>query len=241
MRKSGNTVLITGGSSGIGFALASKFVEAGNRVIIAGRSRRRLDEARERIPALETRQADLTDPESLGALAGAFPEIDVLVNNAGVQFNYDLADEGAPLALVGKELGTNLEGPILLTRMMLPKLLEKPVASIVNVSSGLGLVPKQSAAVYCATKAAMHLFTKALRWQLEGSPVKVFEMIPPIVDTAMTAGRGSGKISPVELVEEFWKDFGRDRYEMLLGKTKLLAFLDRLAPPIAEGIMRKGL
>ncbi|HEY9650976.1 MAG TPA: SDR family NAD(P)-dependent oxidoreductase, partial [Coleofasciculaceae cyanobacterium] len=93
----------------------------------------------------------------------------------------------------------------------------------------------------CASKAALHSFTKALRWQLEGSSVRVFEIIPPLVDTAMTQGRGRGKITPEALVEEFWRNFSRDRYEMQIGKTKLLFVLQRFLPSLAERIMRPGL
>jgi uncharacterized oxidoreductase len=93
----------------------------------------------------------------------------------------------------------------------------------------------------CASKAALHSFTKALRWQLEGTSVRVFEIIPPIVDTAMTQGRGRGKISPETLVQEFWRDFSHDRYEMQIGKTKLLFALQRLMPSLAERIMRPGI
>jgi short-subunit dehydrogenase involved in D-alanine esterification of teichoic acids len=139
------------------------------------------------------------------------------------------------------ELDINLVSPLYLTKLFLPQLLSQPTAAIVNVSSGLGIVPKQSAPVYCASKAALHSFTKSLRWQLEGSSVKVFEIIPPIVDTAMTRGRGRGKISPEALVEEFWTDFARNRYEIRIGKTKLLFVLQRLMPAIAERIMRPGL
>jgi short-subunit dehydrogenase involved in D-alanine esterification of teichoic acids len=117
----------------------------------------------------------------------------------------------------------------------------KQTAAIVNVSSGLGIVPKQSAPVYCGSKAGLHLFTKSLRWQLENSRIKVFEIIPPIVDTFMTQGRGRGKISPEVLVDEFWNGFQNDKYEMAIGRTKLLVFIHRFLPKLADRIMRNGL
>jgi short-subunit dehydrogenase involved in D-alanine esterification of teichoic acids len=116
----------------------------------------------------------------------------------------------------------------------------QPEAAVVNVSSGLALVPKKSAPVYCGTKAGLHLFTKALRYQLEGSPVKVFEIIPPVVDTPMTAGRGRGKISPKQLVEEFMRAFAKNQFEVNIGKVKLLRLINRLLPSLADRIMKNG-
>ncbi len=130
--------------------------------------------------------------------------------------------------------------PVTLCGLLLPVLSVQPQAAIVHVTSGLGLVPKKSAPVYCATKAGLHLFTKALRYQLEGSPVKVFEIIPPVVDTPMTAGRGSRKISPQQLVDEFMRAFERDRFEVSIGKVKLLRLISRLAPAVADRILKNG-
>jgi short-subunit dehydrogenase involved in D-alanine esterification of teichoic acids len=95
--------------------------------------------------------------------------------------------------------------------------------------------------MYCASKAALHSFSTTLRWQLEDSNVRVFEVLPPLVETAMTAGRGKGKISSAQLAQEFWEGFKADRYEMLIGKTKLLSLVNRLAPSVAKKIMRRGL
>lgn len=122
----------------------------------------------------------------------------------------------------------------------LPILITKKDAAIVNVSSGLAFAPKKSAPIYCATKAAIHNATKAIRYQLEDTTVKVFEIIPPIVDTAMTKGRGKGKISPKQLVDEFMKNFKKDIFESNIGKTKILRFIQRLSPKLAESILKNG-
>ncbi len=111
-------------------------------------------------------------------------------------------------------------------------------AAIVNVSSGLGLVPKMQAPVYCGTKAGVHLFSKSLRYQLK--QIKVFEIIPPLVDTQMTTGRGKGKISPKKLVDEFIDSFHKDKFEVSIGKVKLLKIINRISPSIAERIMKNG-
>jgi short-subunit dehydrogenase involved in D-alanine esterification of teichoic acids len=110
----------------------------------------------------------------------------------------------------------------------------------VNVSSGLALVPKQTAPIYCASKAALHVFSKTLRWQLESTAVKVFEVLPPMVDTPMTAGRGRRKITPDRLADEFWRDFERDRYEMRIGLTKVFGFMHRIVPGLIEKLVRPG-
>jgi short-subunit dehydrogenase involved in D-alanine esterification of teichoic acids len=127
-----------------------------------------------------------------------------------------------------------------LTHEFLPFLKRRTTSAVINVSSVLALVPKQSASVYCATKAAIHSFSRSLRWQLEGTKVKVFEIVPPLVDTAMTTGRGKGKLSPEALSAEFWSGFKADKLEMHIGKAKAAALIARLLPSIAERIIRYG-
>lgn len=241
MNTSNNTVLITGGTSGIGLALAKKFLSENNRVIVTGRDREKLARTQEDFPTLITQMADMSQFEDVERLAGQFDDVNILINNAGVQYNYEFSDTTIPLDYIKTELQTNLVGPLMLTKLMLPHLMTKQVAAIINVSSGLGIVPKQSAPVYCGSKAGLHLFTKSLRWQLEDSHIKVFEVIPPIVDTTMTQGRGKGKISPETLAEEFWSNFQNDIYEMAIGRTKALLFAHHFLPKLAERIMRNGL
>ena len=241
MNTTNNTVLITGGTSGIGLALAKKFLSEDNRVIVTGRDQEKLARVQADFPKIITYTADMSRFEDVEQLAGRFTDTNILINNAGVQYNYDFADPTISMDYVKKELQTNLIGPLLLIRLMLPHLMTKQTAAIINVSSGLGIVPKQSAPVYCGSKAGLHLFTKSLRWQLEKSRIKVFEIIPPIVDTDMTRGRGKGKISSEALVEEFWGGFQDDKYEMAIGRTKLLVFINRFLPKLADRIMRNGL
>ncbi len=186
MNPSHNTVLITGGTSGIGLALAKRFLKESNRVIITGRSQERLARVQAELPEAMVQCADLNDPQTLEQLAGCCADVNILINNAGIQLNYEFADQSMPTHAIESELQTNLLGPLLLIKLMLPNLLARESAAIVNVSSGLGIVPKQSAPVYCASKAGLHVFTKALRWQLENTYIKVFEIIPPLVDTPMS-------------------------------------------------------
>ncbi|MBD2360966.1 SDR family oxidoreductase [Anabaena minutissima FACHB-250] len=244
----GNTVLITGGASGIGLALAQKFLQAQNTVIITGRNADKLAEVKRLWPEIITEVADLRDLNALQQLVNRYPNVNILINNAGIQYNYEFVNPEIAIELIETELHTNLIAPLQLIKLMLPHLQKKPAAAIINVSSGLGLVPKETAPVYCASKAGLHIATKALRWQLEITSIKVFEIIAPLVDTPMTQGRGKGKISPETLVDEFWHDFTRDgyacrrhRYEMRIGKTKLLFFLQRWFPQVAEKILRPGI
>lgn len=241
MSAQGNTVLITGGASGIGLALARKFLQAQNTVIITGRNAEKLAAVTKILPEIITEVADLKDVNSLKQIVNRYPNVNILINNAGIQYNYEFINPEITTELIEEELYTNLIAPLQLIKLMLPNLLTKPKAAIINVSSGLGLVPKQSAPVYCGSKAGIHIATKALRWQLESTSIKVFEIIAPLVDTPMTQGRGKGKISPEALVEEFWQNFTSDRYEMRIGKTKLLFFLLRWFPQVAEKILRPGI
>jgi short-subunit dehydrogenase involved in D-alanine esterification of teichoic acids len=244
MKASGNKVLITGATSGIGLALAERFLAGGNAVIGVGRRTETLDPLREKYPNLSAFPCDLGSvhgPDELVLhVKHQHPDLNVLINNAAIQYNYHFLEESDLACRVGYEIHLNLTVPAKLCALLLPVLRLQPEAAVVNVSSGLALVPKKSAPVYCGTKAGLHLFTKALRYQLEGSPVKVFEIIPPVVDTPMTAGRGRGKISPTQLVDEFMRAFANDQFEVNIGKVKLLRFLNRLSPALADRIMKNG-
>lgn len=240
MNLSHHTVLITGGTSGIGLALAQRFLRANNAVIVTGRDEGKLATVRDILPGVIAVQADMTNRQSLKRLAASYPQVNVLINNAGVQYNYEFDDLTAADELLDIELDTNLYGPLYLTRQFLPELRRKESAAIVNVSSVMSILPKQSAPVYGASKAGLHSFTKALRWQLEDTNVKVFEVVPPLVDTAMTAGRGTGKITPEALADEFWQAFAKDVYEIRIGKSKLIHRLHRWMPGLAEQQMRGG-
>lgn len=241
MKTTGNRVLITGGSAGIGLALATQFLQAGNRVIIVGRNAKKLADAQQQHPDLETVQFDLNDLDALNQLPASYPDVNILINNAGVQFNYQFDDLDVGTDKIATEVTTNLTAPMMLAKLFIPQMQQMEEAAIVNVSSGLGFVPKESAPVYCATKSAIHIFSRSLRWQLENTSIKVFEIVPPIVDTAMTAGRGDGKISPTALATEFFNDFGRNHYESRIGRAKQLIMLNRFLPSVADRIMRNGL
>jgi uncharacterized oxidoreductase len=186
MDLSNNTVLITGGASGIGLALAIRFQQAGSVVLICGRRADKLAEAKAAHPALHTHVADVSTGAGREDLVKwstrEFPALNILVNNAGIQRRVRLADT-EPWEETHQELVTNLEAPIHLSRLFIPQLLKQPRAAIANVTSGLSFSPKADVPVYCATKAALHSFTLSLRHQLKDTPIQVIEIIPPAVDT----------------------------------------------------------
>lgn len=244
MNLSGNTILITGGSSGIGLAFAKRFSSLKNQVIITGRDESKLGDLKKQHPDIAIFPCDLTRKEPLNNLVAfiqtKYPALNVLINNAAVQYNYSFQEEPGMAEKIDYEISANLAGPIKLTALLLPLLMQNSDSAIVNVGSGLYLAPKKSAPVYCATKAAIHSFSKALRYQLESTPAKVFEIIPALVDTPMTTGRGKSKITAEALVDEFLRDFGRDRFESHIGKAGLLKIIARIAPGIADRLMKNG-
>lgn len=229
MKLSGNTVLITGGASGIGYALAAAFHDAGSEVIACGRREEKLREAQQKLPALQIRACDVTKLDECRALARwtaeRLPNLNVLVNNAGVQRDIDFT-RGIEEFLAGEnEIRVNLEAPIHLSGLFIPLLAGKRGAAIVNVSSGLGFAPMASMPVYCATKAGLHAFSLSLREQLVRLGVQVFEIVPPAVDTDLNpqgrAQRGNFRagLDAEEFVSAVMKGLQEDVAEIGYGMT----------------------
>lgn len=194
-----NTILITGGATGIGLALAADFVRRGNEVIICGRRQDRLDRAKEHVPQLHTICADVADPASRRSLVeritSAHPVLNVLVNNAGVQHLVSFTAGERDLERADEEISINLAAPIHLAAELIPHLSRQPRAAIINVTSGLGFAPLAHMPVYCATKAAMHSLTMSMRHQLRGTPVEVIEVIPPIVQSELGSAHRAPQVN----------------------------------------------
>jgi len=192
MKPSGNTILITGGTSGIGRELAQKFQALGNNVIIAGRRKALLDEVIAANPGMAGYVLDIEDPAAIrdfsARVTADHPGLNVLFNNAGIMKAEDLTAGTMDLGIVESTITTNLLGPIRLTAALLPHLRAQPQSTIVNVSSGLAFVPLVRTPTYNATKAAIHSYTISLRRQLQGSTVEVIELIPPSVQTDLMPG-----------------------------------------------------
>jgi uncharacterized oxidoreductase len=182
-----NTVLITGGATGIGFALSERFLQAGSEVIICGRREDKLQEAKEKYPALHTRVCDVADEGERVALfewaTKEFPNLNVLINNAGIQRRENFIEDQEPWAARRQEIAINVEAPIHLSALFIPHLQQQETAAILNVSSGLAFTPGTFAMVYSATKAAIHSFTMTLRHELANTSIQVVEIVPPAVDT----------------------------------------------------------
>jgi uncharacterized oxidoreductase len=188
-----NTILITGGGSGIGRGLAEAFHALGNKVIITGRRAKLLEETTKANPGMTFLTLDISDPAAIRAFAqkiiSSHPDLNVVINNAGIARQEDL--KAAPASLEDSEaiITTNVLGPIRLTQALLPHLLKQPQATIVNVSSGLAFVPLPGGPTYSASKAALHSYTVSLRWQLRETAVEVKEIIPPYVQTELGGAR----------------------------------------------------
>ena len=185
----GNTILITGGGSGIGRGLAEAFYALGNKVIIAGRRQNVLDKTTEAYPGLAAAVLDIEDPAAIREFAARItsehPALNVLINNAGISKPENLKSQEKDSGDAEAMVTTNLLGPIRLTAALLPHLQKQPHAAILNVSSGLAFVPLPVAPTYSATKAALHSYTQSLRVQLRDTPVQVVEIIPPYVQTEL--------------------------------------------------------
>ncbi|MFE3329488.1 SDR family NAD(P)-dependent oxidoreductase [Streptomyces sp. NPDC059176] len=234
--------VITGGTAGVGLALARRLAHQGEQVVVCGRDRTRVA-AVDAVPGIEALRCDLTvesDIASLAAELRARGGIRLLVNNAAVQFGYRVAehDRDDMLRDMDTEIGTNLTGPVKLTALVLPLML--PGSAIVNITSALALTPKRSAPLYCATKAALRSYTTALRYQLADDErgIRVTEAMLPLVDTAMTADRGSGKISPEQAARELLDGLDRNRPVVHVGKIRALVALHRLSPALAARLLR---
>jgi uncharacterized oxidoreductase len=202
MNPTGNTILITGGGSGIGRGLAEALHALGNQVIIAGRRKQALDETTTANPGMKSFQLDMEDPAAIRAFAACvaadFPALNVLVNNAGIMRPENLLAQPDDLADAEAMVSTNLLGPIRLTAALLPLLRKQPRSTILNVSSGLAFLPLALTPTYCATKAAIHSYTLSLRHQLRATTTEVLELIPPYVATDLMGGASDPRAMPLD-------------------------------------------
>jgi len=240
MKTSGNTILITGGTTGIGLEFAAQLIPLGNTVIITGRDAYKLAEARKKLPQAHAFQSDVGDPRAIPLLFDQvnrdFPALNILINNAGIMRKINLHDTGSDLESLTREIEINLCGPVRMVKQFLPLLKAQPTAAIMNVSSGLAFVPFPISPVYCATKAGLHSFTESLRVQLKNTRVKVFELAPPLTETPLLADfdpedmKGIAAMAVAKMVGQGIEGMRNDKLEIRPGPSNLLKLMSRIAP-----------
>jgi len=231
MNLTGNTMLITGGGSGIGRGLAQAFHALGNQVVIAGRRKQALDETTAANPGMKSLPLDIEDSAAICAFAAKaaaeFPSLNVLINNAGIMRAEKLLAQQADLADAESIVATNLLGPIRLTAALLPHLQKQPHATIVNVTSGLAFLPLAFTPTYCATKSAIHSYTMSLRYQLRATHIEVIELVPPYVQTDLMNGAEDRRAMPLNAyITEVMEIFKQQptRPEICVENVKRLRF-----------------
>lgn len=241
MKLSGNTALITGGTSGIGLELAAQLLKLDNTVLVTGRNRTKLEEAQRSLPGIHTFQSDLTNTISIRSLFDSviekFPSLNVLINNAGIMRKINLLDQRNGLEDISREIETNLTGTVHMVKQFLPHLNRQKFAAIVNISSGLAFVPLPIAPIYCATKAAVHSFTESLRVQLRDTRISVFELAPPMTRTPLFTGeihaddvKGIRMMDVSKMVGQAIRALEKDRLEIRPGLSNVLKLMSRIAP-----------
>ncbi|WP_417352515.1 SDR family oxidoreductase [Flavobacterium alkalisoli] len=241
MKTTGNTILITGGSAGIGFEIARQFVQQGNKVIITGRDAARLEKAKAELGNVTAIQFDVTSAADVDALTerikAEFPELNILINNAGRALIHNLA-ESRSYDIAVDEMTTNYFSVLLLTDKLLPLLKEQNEAAVLNVSSVVAYVPTQHLPTYAASKAALHSYTTSLRLALTGTSVKVFELMPPLVNTELSKEiGGENGIPPSVVAEDVLDAIAGNRYEIRTGQTEDVYQLSLANPAEALKVM----
>jgi uncharacterized oxidoreductase len=231
----GNTVLITGGSSGIGFELAKVLSEKGNKVIICGRSAEKLEKAKREIPSVHIVQCDVSlnsDCEKLfNWIIKQHPDCNMLINNAAYANHMDISNDDEFVNKAVHEMRTNFIAPVTLIRLFLPHLGMKKNSAVINVTTGLVYLPKAVEPIYCASKAALHSFTQTLRLQIKNLPIKVIEIFPPAVDTPFHQGRVPKiAISVESAVKEIVAGLEKNKNEIRVAGSKLVYAISRIAP-----------
>jgi uncharacterized oxidoreductase len=239
MKLKKRTVLITGGTSGIGLELAKQLQQRGNTVIVTGRDQAKLDATRRLLPGIHTFKSDVSDPAAIAVLhdsvIGQFPKLDTLVNNAGIMRNLSL-NRDRDLVDVTQEIEINLSGPVRMVQQFLPHLKTREHALIINVSSGVAFIPLPISPVYSATKAAIHSFTLSLRMQLAGSCVTVVELAPPGTETPLFRGefedelKGQKGMEVQVLVRRTIAGIEAGKLEIRPGLANVLKTMSRIAP-----------
>jgi uncharacterized oxidoreductase len=237
MQLNGKTILLTGGTDGIGRELAMQLKAKGATVIVTGRTPERIEAAK--VAGYEVIAADLSSQAGVDLVLDAVKgrEIDVLINNAGVGSDHDFREAAPDLADNDRCIFLNLNAPVHLISHMMDSLKARPEAMIVNTTSGLAIAPRAGGPIYCATKAGLRSYTLALREQLKGTRIHVLEVLPPVVETKMTAGREGNKLSAKDCAAQIVDAMETNAKEANVGIVKLLRIVESISPALARKIM----
>lgn len=243
-----NTILITGGTSGFGLEFTKKFLDLGNTVIITGRNQAKLEETKKLFPKVYTFQSDVSDPIAIKKLfeevTKQFSDLNILINNAGEMRKINLHDTSIDLDDINREIEINLSGPIRMVQQFLPHLKKQPSAAILNVTSGLSMIPFPIAPIYGATKSGLRSYTKSLRVQLKTSNIKVFELAAPASNTPLADkfkddADARMSMDPDKLIAQALESMAKNKYEIYPGLSKVLYFLSRAAPSVGLNMLSK--
>ena len=243
-----STVLITGGTSGIGLEFARQLLASGAKVIITGRDQTRLEQAKKNLPNVTTIKSDVSNLKDIVQLyeqvIKEYPQMNVIINNAGIMRNLNVQDAGLTLENITSEIEINLSGTIRMVQQFLPHLKTKKSAAIVNVSSGLAFIPFPLSPVYSAAKAGIHAYTKILRIQLKNTGIKVFELAPPGTDTPLMDAFANEQSNVANMKTDKMVDLAirgitKDQFEIKPGIAKVLKAMSRIAPDFFLSVMNK--
>lgn len=241
MELRGNTILLTGGTGGFGYEFASRFIDLGNTVIITGRDANKLHQTKKSLPEIHTFQSDVSDPAAIQLLyekvTMQFPSLNILINNAGEMRKINLHDTSIDLFNITREIEINLMGPIRMVQQFLPHLKKQTSAAILNVTSGLALVPFPISPVYGATKSGLRSYTKSLRIQLKNTHIRVFELVAPGAKTPLN-DKFSGMdgfdekmlMQPEKVIDAAIQGMMKDKPEIYPGAANVIKIMSRLAP-----------
>src|ERR1700731_456303 len=240
MKLTSNTILITGGAGGIGYELTKQLTALGNTILITGRDQAKMDRAKAAFPKSHTFLSDVSDPKAIAILyekvTNQFPELNILINNAGIMRAINVHDKAGSLEDITREIEINLSGPIRMVKQFLPHLKIKSDRAIMTFSPSLAVVPLPIYPVYCATKAVLHSFPESLRVQLKNTKVNVFDLAPPATQTELLGAFTSEDMKGVSImkVEEMVKvaieGMQTDRFEIRPGQANQLKMMSRVAP-----------
>ncbi|MBV6439401.1 MAG: SDR family NAD(P)-dependent oxidoreductase [Haliscomenobacteraceae bacterium CHB4] len=244
MKEKGNTVLITGGGSGIGYETAKIFAEKGNRVIISGRNEEKLNAAAQRLKNATAIICDITNEEDVDRLVqrlyDEFGSLNVLINNAGVAHHYLISEHSDTAEKAGEEMLTNYFSNIRLTEKLLPLLRRQPEAAFVNITSIAAYTPGAAVPTYSASKAALHSYTQSLRLTLQRSTrIQVFEVLPPLVETEFSKQLTGDKMQPSEVAKDIFDGFSNDVFEIRPGFTEVFYRMFLQSPEKAFNSMNR--